>query len=110
MTKKTIKLTEKQLQMLTEARVNEVTAIDIADVLKSIECTGEGIKSLIRKKLINYGFVDVNIKFLGYSGDKKDLKYIVHTEGPIFVIDTRSNTDVEVPCMEVMSVVAYTQA
>ena len=50
MTKKTIKLTEKQLQMLTETRINEVTAIDIANVLKTIGCTGESIKKLISSK------------------------------------------------------------
>lgn len=110
MKSKIIKISESQLQKLTESRINEVSAIEIADVLKSIECTGEGIKSLITKKLLNYGFDDVNIKFLGYGNNKKDLQYIAYTEGPIFVIVTRSNSDVSPPCMEVMDVTAYTQA
>ena len=110
MTKKTIKLTEKQLQMLTETRINEVTAIDIANVLKTIGCTGESIKKLISKELSNFGFEEVNIKFLGYGENRKDLMYIVHTEGPVFVIDTKSNSEAEPPCMEVTDVIAYVKA
>ena len=105
--KKIIKLTESQLDKLTETRINEVSAIELANVLKDIPCTGEGIKTLISKKLMEYGFKDVNIKFLGYGKNKKRLKYIIHTEGPIFVVKTRSNTDLELPCMEVFDVVAY---
>lgn len=108
--KKIIKLTEPQLERLTETRINEVSAVELANVLKDIPCTGEGIKSLINKKLMEYGFDRVNIKFLGYGeNNKKVLQYIVHTEGPIFVIDTMSNSGVEPPCMEVMDVLAYTK-
>lgn len=108
--KRIIKLTESQLEKLTETRINEVSAIELANVLKEIPCTGESIKSLISKKLMGYGFEEVNIKFLGYGDDKKILQYIVHTEGPIFVIDTMSNSEAEPPCMEVMDVIAYTKA
>ena len=109
--KKVIRLTESQLEKLTEARINEVSAIELANVLKEIPCTGESIKSLISKKLMEYGFEDVNIKFLGYGeDDKKILRYIIHTEGPIFVVDTMSNSEAEPPCMEVMDVMAYTKA
>ncbi len=108
--KKIIKLTESQLDKLTETRINEVSAIELANVLKDIPCTGEGIKTLINKKLMGYGFENVNIKFLGYGEDKKILQYIVHTEGPIFVIDTMSNSEAQPPCMEVMEVLAYTKA
>jgi hypothetical protein len=109
--KKVIRLTESQLEKLTEARINEVSAIELANVLKEIPCTGESIKSLISKKLMEYGFEDVNIKFLGYGeDDKKILRYIIHTEGPIFVVDTMSNSEAEPPCMEVMDVIAYTKA
>jgi hypothetical protein len=108
--KRIIKLTESQLEKLTETRINEVSAIELANVLKEIPCTGESIKSLISKKLMEYGFEEVNIKFLGYGEDKKILQYIVHTEGPIFVIDTMSNSEAEPPCMEVMDVIAYTKA
>jgi len=109
--KRVIRLTESQLEKLTEARINEVSAIELANVLKEIPCTGESIKSLISKKLMEYGFEDVNIKFLGYGeDDKKILRYIIHTEGPIFVVDTMSNSEAEPPCMEVMDVIAYTKA
>lgn len=108
--KRIIKLTESQLEKLTETRINEVSAIELANVLKEIPCTGESIKSLISKKLMGYGFEEVNIKFLGYGDDKKILQYIIHTEGPIFVIDTMSNSEAEPPCMEVMDVIAYTKA
>jgi len=108
--KRIIKLTESQLEKLTETRINEVSAIELANVLKEIPCTGESIKSLISEKLMEYGFEEVNIKFLGYGEDKKILQYIVHTEGPIFVIDTMSNSEAEPPCMEVIDVIAYTKA
>ena len=108
--KKIVKLTESQLEKLTESRINEVSAIELANVLKDIPCTGEGIKTLINKKLMGYGFENVNIKFLGYGEDKKILQYIVHTEGPLFVIDTMSNSEAQPPCMEVMEVLAYTKA
>jgi hypothetical protein len=109
MANKTIILKETQFKRIIENRMNEVTAVELADVLKDIPCTGESIKSLISKKLMGYGFDDVNIKFLGYGDDKKLLRYIVHTEGPIFVINTMSNSESQPPCMEVMDVTAYTK-
>lgn len=109
--KRVIRLTESQLEKLTKTRINEVSAIELANILKEIPCTGESIKSLISKKLMEYGFEDVNIKFLGYGEeDKKILQYVIHTEGPIFVVDTMSNSEAEPPCMEVMDVIAYTKA
>ena len=87
--KKIIKLTESQLEKLTETRINEVSAVELASVLKDIPCTGEGIKSLINKKLKEYGFEDVIIKFLGYGEDKKILKYIVQNLAITRLIITR---------------------
>ena len=107
---KVVKITESQLQKLTETRINEVSAIELANILKDIPCTGESIKSLVSRKIMEYGFEDVNIKFLGYGDNKDRLDYIVHTEGPIFVITTKSNSDGELPCMEVVDVIAYTKA
>ena len=109
--KKIVKLTESQLERLTERRINEVSAVELANILRDIPCTGESIKSLISEKLMEYGFEDVNIKFLGYGDEyKKNLQYVVHTEGPIFVIDTMSNSEAEPPCMVVVDVIAYTKA
>jgi hypothetical protein len=108
---KNIILKESQFKRLIEGRMNEISAIDIADVLKDIPCTGDGVKSIISKKIMDYGFENVTIKFLGYGKDnKKVLRYIVHTEGPIFIIDTMSNSETQPPCMEVMDVIAYTKA
>ncbi len=107
--KKIIKITESQLENLTKNRVNEVSAVELIDVLKNIPCNGESIKSLIYGKLVTYGFKDVNIKFLDYGENKKILKYVVYTEGPVFVIETMSNSKVEPPCMEVLNVFAYTK-
>lgn len=108
--KRVIRVTESQLEKLTKTRINEVSVIELANVLKKIPCTGESIKSLINKKLMEYGFEDVNIKFLGYGeDDKKVLQYIIHTEGPIFVVNTMSNSEAQPPCMEVMDVIAYTK-
>lgn len=108
--KRVIRVTESQLEKLTKTRINEVSVIELANILKKIPCTGESIKSLINKKLMEYGFEDVNIKFLGYGeNDKKVLQYIIHTEGPIFVVNTMSNSESQPPCMEVMDVIAYTK-
>lgn len=108
--KKIIKLTESQLERLTEVRINETSAIQIANILKKIPCTGENIKHLISTKLLDFGFDEVNIKFLGYSEGNKILQYIVYTEGPIFTINTISNSKTNPPCMEVVDVVAYIKA
>jgi len=106
---KTVILKENQIKRIIENRMNEVTAVELVDVLKDIPCTGESIKSLINKKLMEYGFDDVNIKFLGYGDNKKILRYVVHTEGPIFVINTMSSSNTQPPCMEVVDVIAYTK-
>jgi hypothetical protein len=53
--KRVIKLTESQLEKLTETRINEVSAIELANVLRDIPCTGESVKSLINDKLLQYG-------------------------------------------------------
>lgn len=108
--KKIIKITESQLDSLTKRRINEVGAIELANILKQLPCTGESVKKLISDKLLDYGFTDVNVKFLGYGENRKILRYVVHTEGPIFIIDTMSNSEVQPPCMGVMDVIAYTKA
>lgn len=108
--KRVIKITESQLNGLVERKVSDYTAIEFANILKDIECTGESIKHIVEKKLSTQGFEEVNIKFLGYGEYKDDLKYIVYTEGPIFVFTARSRSEMEPPCMEVTDVIAYTKA
>lgn len=108
--KKIIKITESQLNMLTENRVSELDSIYIAKILESISCTGETIKRLINKKLTEHGFNTINIKFLGYGENRNILQYIVYTEGPIFVVNTISKFKNEKPCMEVTDVISYVKA
>lgn len=105
--KKIIKLTESQMSKLTEVRINEVTAAEVAKVLETIPCTGQSVKSLISKRLNEYGFKEVTVKFLNYGENKKKLNYIAHTEGPIFIIESVSNSKVSPPCMEILSVIPY---
>lgn len=105
--RKIIKITESQMEKLSEIRLNEVTAAEVAKVLEQIPCTGQSVKSLISKRLYEYGFKDVTVKFLNYGDNKKKLNYIAHTEGPIFIIETISNSKVSPPCMEVLSVIPY---
>ena len=59
------------------------------------------------KSLNEYGFKDVTVKFLNYGENKRLLNYIAHTEGPIFIIESISNSKVSPPCMEVLSVTPY---
>jgi len=108
MKNKTIILKEGQFKKLIENRMNEISAVEIADVLSEIECTGENIKSLVVKKLTSFGFEDVIIKFLGYSDDN-DLTYIIHTEGPVFEFKAKSEFEGEQPCLSIYDVVSYTK-
>ena len=106
--KKTIILKESQIKKLIESNINEVSAKEIADILASVKCTGESLKSLVVKKLNSFGFEDVIIKFLGYSDDN-DLTYIVHTEGPIFEFKAKSEFKGEQPCLHIYDVESYTK-
>ena len=108
--KRIIKLTESQLDKLTERRINEVSAEEIVSILHQIECTGESIKTLIQRKLEELGFEDIIIKFLGYGDRKDDLQYIVYTEGPIFIVTAQSRSEQEPPCMEIAKVVSYVKS
>jgi len=108
MKNKTIILKEGQFKKLLENRMNEITAVEIADILSEIQCTGESIKSLVIKKLKSFGFENVTIKFLGYS-DNNDLTYIVHTEGPVFVFKAKSEFEGEQPCLSIYDVVSYSK-
>jgi hypothetical protein len=105
--RKVIKLTEAQLDKLTERRINEVSADEVVNILHQIECTGESIKNLVYNKLEELGFEDIIIKFLGYGENKDDLQYIVYTEGPIFIITAQSRSEMEPPCMDITKVVSY---
>jgi hypothetical protein len=108
--KKVIRITESQLDELVERRVSDYSAIEVAQFLKDIECTGESVKSIVERKLSEHGFEDIVIKFLSYGSEKDDLKYIVYTEGPIFTFVARSRSEMEPPCMDITEVTAFTRA
>jgi|688.fasta_scaffold181988_4 hypothetical protein len=105
-----IRLTESQMKKLTERRINEYSANEIVNILHQIECTGESIKTLVSRKLSELGFEDIIIKFLGYGDKTDDLQYIVYTEGPVFVITAQSRSEMEPPCMDIVSVVSYVKS
>lgn len=107
---KILKITESQLNTLVERRTSDYSAIEVAKLLKDVECTGESVKHIVEKKLLSTGFEEVIIKFLGYGEYKDDLKYIVYTEGPIFTFIAKSRSEMEPPCMDIVDVIAYTKA
>ena len=76
--KKIIRLTESQMAKLTEVRINEVTAAEVAKVLETIPCTGQSVKSLISKKLLEYSpstnFSEGMDNFLDWFTTYKDIK------------------------------------
>lgn len=107
MKRKTIILKESQVKRLMETRINEVSAEAIAQTLASIECTGEDLKTLMDKKLYEYGFEDIRIKFIGYD-DEKSMMYMVYTEGPIFIAKAKSQLG-DTPCLKIIEVESYTK-
>lgn len=106
--KRKIILKEHQLKKLIESRVNDFNIEDIAQKLESIECTGADLKYLVRDILKNYGYEDIKVLFLGYENQTKDLRYIVHTEGPVFTYKTKSEvTANDRPCLNIYDVKVY---
>ena len=106
--RKTILLKEDQLKQLLEVRINEVSTEEIANTLQSIDCTGEDLKKLMTRKLESFGFEMIKIVFLG-KNERKDLMYIIYTEGPMFVTKARSEGDDDSPCLNVYEVDGYTK-
>lgn len=108
--KKKIILTEQQLKKLIESRVNDFNIEDIAQKLETIECTGSDLKSLVYEILSSYGYEYIKVLFLGHDQETKDLRYIVHTEGPIFTYKTTSEvTPNDKPCLNIYDVRVYQQ-
>lgn len=106
MKRKNIILKEEQVKRLLENRINEISATEVGKSLASIECTGEDIKYLVYIKLREFGFTDIRIKYLG-KNDEHDLMYIIYTEGPVFVISTRSEYRDNGPCLNIYDVKSY---
>ena len=105
MTKKML-ISEESRKRIMEFKTSEVSIIDVAKKLKHIECTGEGLKLLITNKLIEVGYSEVKISFIGYEEETNHLMYTIYTNGPMFVIKAQSSKG-DVPCLEVSYVQAY---
>lgn len=100
-------ISEEQLKKIMEFKVNELNVIDVAKQLKNnLECTGEGIKTLVTNKLNELGYTNVKINFLGHEDETNNLMYTIYTEGPMFVIKAQSSSTNQ-PCLEVTFVQAY---
>lgn len=106
MGRKNIILTESQVKRLLENRISEVSSSEIAKILESIECSGDDVKSLIVNKLSQMNFTDIRLKFIG-KNDDHDLMYVAYTEGPLFVIYTRSEYKENGPCLNIYRVDSY---
>lgn len=104
--KKKILIKENQLKKILIERKDDDYLVYLAKKLKEIPCDGSGIKYLINKELVDYGFEGVEVKFIGYEENNNNLMYVAYTKGPIFVVKARSSSD-DKPCMEVVYVQAY---
>jgi hypothetical protein len=105
--RKKMLISEDQLKRIMEFKVNELNLVDVSKQLKSLECTGEGVKSLVSSKLSELGYSNVKITFIGHEEETNNLMYSIYTDGPMFVIKAQSNTNSETPCMEIVYVQAY---
>jgi hypothetical protein len=99
-------ISEEQQKRIMEFKTDSLNLVDVAGQLKHLECTGEGIKSLITNKLTELGYYDVKITFLGHEEETNNLMYSIYTNGPIFVIKAQSSKS-EKPCLEITYVQAY---
>lgn len=104
--RKKVLISEEQLKRIMEFKVNELNVVDVAKQLKSLKCTGEGVKSLVTRKLNELGFMDVKINFLGHEDETNNLMYTIYTEGPMFVVKAQS-TSSDTPCLQIVFVQAY---
>jgi hypothetical protein len=106
--KRKIILTENQIKKIIESRVNDFNMEDITNNLSKIECSGADLKFLVRKILKNYGYEDIKVLFLGHDDITKDLRYIVHTEGPVFTYKSKSEVTADnKPCLSIYDVKVY---
>jgi hypothetical protein len=104
--RKKMLISEDQLKRIMEFKVNELNLVDVSNQLKTLECTGESVKSLITNKLGELGYTDIKVNFIGHEDETNNLMYSIYTDGPMFVVKTQSSTG-DTPCMEVVYVQAY---
>ncbi len=104
--KKKILINEDQLKRIMEFKKNEYDIIDVAKQLKRLPCSGESVKTLVDRKLVELGYRDVKINFVGYEDETNHLMYSIYTEGPMFIIKANS-VGGDKPCLEINYVQAY---
>jgi len=99
-------ISEDQLKRVMEFKVNELNLVDVSKQLKRLECTGEGVKSLVTTKLTELGYDKIKINFVGHEHETNNLMYSIYTDGPMFVIKAQSSSG-DKPCMDIVYVQAY---
>ena len=104
--KKKIIIKESQLKKLIEVKQDEVNIAMVGKELKNLPCSGESIKTLVTNRLLDLGYSDVKINFMGYEDETNNLMYSIYTEGPMFVVKAQSSHS-EKPCLDIVYVQAY---
>jgi hypothetical protein len=98
-------ITKKSINSLIENNLNPTNRGVVKTELLKIQCTGEDLKSLVGKKLLDFGYSDVRIKFLGYNNEnKRELLYIIYTESDLYTFKATSKIEGEIPCMDITEV------
>jgi hypothetical protein len=104
--RKKMLISEDQLKRIMEFKVNELNLVDVSKQLKRLECTGEGVKSLVTTKLTELGYDKIKINFVGHEHETNNLMYSIYTDGPMFIIKAESMHQ-DKPCMQITFVQAY---
>jgi hypothetical protein len=104
--RKKLLINESQMKRLLENSVEERSLVDVAKALKNVECTGESVKTIVKRELNRLEYNDVRISFIGYEEETNNLMYSIYTEGPMFVIKAQSSGQ-DVPCLNIIYVQAY---
>ena len=104
--KKKIIIKESQLKKLIEIKQGEVDIAMVGKELKNLPCSGESVKTLITNRLLELGYKDVKINFMGYEDETNNLMYSIYTEGPMFVVKAQSSHS-DKPCLDIVYVQAY---
>ena len=99
-------INESQLKKLREFNGDEPNIKNVGEQLKTIECTGEGIKTLVTRKLNELGYEDIKMTFIGHQEETNHLMYSIYTNDPMFVIEAQSS-QTEQPCLEIVNVKSY---
>jgi hypothetical protein len=104
--RKKMLISEDQLKRIMEFKATELNLTDVAKQLKSVECTGEGIKPLVSNKLTELGYQNIKVNFIGHEEETNNLMYSIYTDGPMFVLKAQSAGG-DTPCMDIIYVQAY---